>query len=422
MIYEVLPEINLRAEDVIDTLRENGGVFDTVEVDAPDGSGKVSGMDVTQCFQEKAKVNPFSLRKPYRKAAEFIDTWESGFVSRFDADKNVTYLEYGLPRGGTLEPYRLGDFRGYNAKAKTPQLGPNDLVFELNDPVGRPTTGGAVSLVINYAKPIFRMLRDEFYTDSFRLKGLSGTEILMDLDGDGGSISLFQFTPTVATTCAKNPGVPSIKKYVGELYQSTKPDRCYEVTEAPLELKLTTIVKAPEVSVNQQNFKCGLVHRVQSEFTFDTPAFSGEFFAESNIAFTWYSINADKTIRFYVVLKNVLFSTYDFINSTYVNNGLGVYKLRAYAGDVEADGRVVKLSDFSSVDMSNSGKCAVRYWDVFDLDTYLSVNTGASWFGFERSVYQNYINDKPMVIIDTPIRAEELTADKRIICVSISTY
>lgn len=405
MVYDVLPETNLKVEDIRDTLNAYGG--------------NVSN-DVSTFFSVNAKIRPFSEKKPYRKAVDFTDSWESGFSSRFDSATNVTYLEYIPPRGGTVEPYRLGDFRGYKANAEPPAVGPQPTPFVLIDPAGQAVTG-SIELVINNAKSIFKMFKNEFYTDSFRFKGISGTETTLNLEGSGESISLYRFTPSFGSVFANNPGVPNITTYVGELYQASKPDRCYELVDAPLELNTTVIVQAPIVSVNQQNLQAGLVHRVQSLFTFDTPAQSGEFFDENNIAFTWYSLNSDNTIRIYVVLRYILDTKYDFVNSTYVNNESGKYKLRAYAADTEDNGHIVKKADFASVNMSNSGKCTVRYWDVFDLDTYLSVNTGASWFGFDRTVYINYINDKPMVIIDTPIYANELKTGSNIVCVSIST-
>ena len=115
MAYDILPEENLHFSDIRDCLNANGGSVTN---------------DVSSAFKETAEVNPWSKYKPvpYREAfTESSPNWYMGnnwfcglkfsTFDYLDDYKNNTAFKWDNPKGGESSPYRLGDFRGYNAKA-----------------------------------------------------------------------------------------------------------------------------------------------------------------------------------------------------------------------------------------------------------------------------------------------------------------
>lgn len=121
-VYDILPDTNLKGDDIRDTLNANGG--------------SVSN-NTLSFFTESANINWSSKYKPVRYPADFpskSEYWRaedgncglspasttsySSIPSMMDGDMNG--WTYNPPRGVTSyrnEPYRLGDFRGYAPKA-----------------------------------------------------------------------------------------------------------------------------------------------------------------------------------------------------------------------------------------------------------------------------------------------------------------
>lgn len=119
-VKSIIPETNVLAVDVRDTLRHHGGSVTD---------------DVSSYFAEAAKINPMAKYKPVRYSADhpsrdvyykandglmgFKVTSYSSYTQIPNAmDGNMNGWVYQLPRGGAYnEPFRLGDFRGYDPNA-----------------------------------------------------------------------------------------------------------------------------------------------------------------------------------------------------------------------------------------------------------------------------------------------------------------
>lgn len=114
-VYEILPTTNLKWDDIRDTLNANNGTVNNNAITA---------------FQSGANINKWSKYKPVRLNQPFpsYDTYwkaQNGYCGLVPAKCGADWIsdiqtlewEYELPRGGESEPYRLGDFRGYNPKA-----------------------------------------------------------------------------------------------------------------------------------------------------------------------------------------------------------------------------------------------------------------------------------------------------------------
>lgn len=119
-VYQLLPETNLRAEDIRDTLNAN--------------EGRVSNRWVS-FFTSSANINMWARYKPVRKNEDSTDMnfykaedGNCGFSVKSTThptligallDGEMNGWEYQLPRGKAYnEPFRLGDFRTYNPKAE----------------------------------------------------------------------------------------------------------------------------------------------------------------------------------------------------------------------------------------------------------------------------------------------------------------
>lgn len=120
MVYDILPERDLHYSDIRDTLNANGGSVNN---------------DVSTAFKTSANINKWSKKKPIRYPkdgtltdAEFKGTFadnnngiyyglKASTKGDFSDIHDATYDYVGLPVGGQNEPFRLGDFRGYDTKA-----------------------------------------------------------------------------------------------------------------------------------------------------------------------------------------------------------------------------------------------------------------------------------------------------------------
>lgn len=116
-VYDVLPKTNLEFQDIRDTLNANNGSVSNV---------------VSSAFQSGANINKWAKYKPVRLNQDFpaydrywkandyycgFDLKSAKYSNAGDIGKVFPTWNYLLPRGGSDEPFRLGDFRGYYPKA-----------------------------------------------------------------------------------------------------------------------------------------------------------------------------------------------------------------------------------------------------------------------------------------------------------------
>lgn len=115
MIYDIIPSQNVNYNDVRDTLAASGGSVNNT---------------MSSLFAEAAKINKWSKYKPVAYPQPFTDNYPNWYKSgKGDCGYNIVASgnirdsvnagswDYILPQGGESEPFRLGDFRGYNTKA-----------------------------------------------------------------------------------------------------------------------------------------------------------------------------------------------------------------------------------------------------------------------------------------------------------------
>ena len=148
--YDILPTENLKWDDIRDTLNASGGTVSNVAETA---------------FKTTSGINVWSKHKPVvltvnfcqdfnSNAANYNSTWWQGqdgncglvpktllnfadVVANTDGEMNG--WTYNLPKGGSSQPYRLGDFAGYCSYANPPVhdllATPNKIVYNTNTPV-----------------------------------------------------------------------------------------------------------------------------------------------------------------------------------------------------------------------------------------------------------------------------------------------
>lgn len=188
MIYQILPQVNLKAEDIRDTLNANGG--------------SVSN-DLLTFFSTSAKVNKWARYKPesYKKDFDLTDDERfsnhyglsmTGYASlwgnpqkvsvtdgKIDISEDTTgflyklckgtlgQFDYVLPKGGENSPYRLGDFRGYNPTAVNP-------LPQVTSGTYKYSSNGLIDVHMNIATPSINGLTMELlaYNANTPLKGM----------------------------------------------------------------------------------------------------------------------------------------------------------------------------------------------------------------------------------------------------------
>ena len=130
-VYDILPTENLKWDDIRDTLNAGGGVVDNNAINA---------------FKETSGINVWSKHKPVVLAVNFCQDFNSGAANynstwwqgsdgncglvpktlfNFsevieNTDGEMNGWTYNLPKGGSSQPYRLGDFAGYCKYANPP--------------------------------------------------------------------------------------------------------------------------------------------------------------------------------------------------------------------------------------------------------------------------------------------------------------
>lgn len=152
-VYNILPSINLKTEDIRDTLNANGG--------------SVSN-DCLTFFTDAANIRIWAKYKPFKYPKNFNVTdnerssrnWGLSNVPYWDnvnymadyvrngsplaGNCDTPYFAYIPPVGGTSEPLRLEDFRGYYTEAVQPYLPYNDSVMMADS-----TTAFSITVPVN---------------------------------------------------------------------------------------------------------------------------------------------------------------------------------------------------------------------------------------------------------------------------------
>lgn len=147
-VYNILPTTNLKWDDIRDTLNAGGGTVTNV---------------VSTAFMTTSNIDIWAKYKPVGYTSNFPDynsDWYKGNdkmcgigIPNINGDpssiKDAPWY-YNPPKGGQSEPYRLGDYRGYNRNAtffitgwwkrQTIQLNKGgDATLRVNCAVLRPT-------------------------------------------------------------------------------------------------------------------------------------------------------------------------------------------------------------------------------------------------------------------------------------------
>lgn len=132
-VYQILPQTNLKAEDIRDTLNAKGGNTNN---------------DIISFFSANAKIDKWSKEKPMSFSKNFDLTYSEkmsvnfgftnipvfskignmfnfvlGSTNSSDAPScgfQSEYFKHQLPTGTSSSPYRVGDFRGYDSNAVPP--------------------------------------------------------------------------------------------------------------------------------------------------------------------------------------------------------------------------------------------------------------------------------------------------------------
>ena len=119
--------LNVRA--AVDVIPTSNIPYDMIR-DSLNAAGGTVNNNTWTAFSSAANIKKWAAYKPFPYKQDFFATqweseWASGLkVSEMKKHGQFAYfeLEQVLPKGGPEEPYRLGDFRGYNRNAQTPAL------------------------------------------------------------------------------------------------------------------------------------------------------------------------------------------------------------------------------------------------------------------------------------------------------------
>ena len=116
VINNGLPKTKLKSIDIRDTLNANGGKT----------NNKTSSF-----FKEDANINKWSKHKPIKDRRVIVpyddEKWSNqdgaapstitSLATAWQGCSEEDWYKYELPKGGSTEPFRKGDFRGYRADA-----------------------------------------------------------------------------------------------------------------------------------------------------------------------------------------------------------------------------------------------------------------------------------------------------------------
>lgn len=165
-VYDILPSTNLKAEDIRDTINANGG---SVSNDLTTFFSEAANLNKWARYKPESYKKNFDLTEDERKANRYglalssagslfgsgvkptsgnIDISEdyNGFLYKL-CKGTLGQFEYIRPSGGASSPYRLGDFRGYSAKAVNPLPIPTAGTYKY-------TSAGAVDIPMTISTPL----------------------------------------------------------------------------------------------------------------------------------------------------------------------------------------------------------------------------------------------------------------------------
>ena len=406
MVYDILPTESLRVEDIRDTLNANGGNV---------------GNDVVSYFGEDAKINPFSTKKPFVSAELYTDEWKSGFV--LDHTVIPYRLRYELPTGGESSPYRLGDYRGYDAKMK-PSLYPNELAVVVDD-VESSGEGAGQELVVEIRnfKSLAKLLKTDLGIDTFLFLGRTDTAKEMTLTGTSETIANANVGMAVSSGDAfvRNPGVKNLTKYVGAFAKSSDifPNLAYSTyvfDEETLKVDVSAMLASPTVTnpINGQSIIPGHIVKGQLDFILAEPPIVGDYsiFYENYIFLTWYRIESNGALTIYISGDTDMTYQDALLSGLFVEEKKkqGMMRLRSYYGHMGESGDVIRDGFFSTIG-NDSGKCEVDYIESYE---------GSDTFGFDYDgIFMKTIYQSPLWIIRTPYIVSELTQEKNIVVTQI---
>lgn len=408
-VYDVLPTTNLKVDDVVDTLRANGGVIGV------DGNGMIRLSDL---FTEGANINQWSLRKPFVAAVDFTDTWKSGFSLGYESVEQQNVFVYTRPTGGKDSPYRLGDFRGYNSKATPPASTKNGLPQVFVVPSENDVNQQTVSFKL-YNADILKKVCEEFPV--FTMIGVSSDSmvpIVFETDEDGsymcdvGEVAI----PNTAVY-PRNPGLINYRSYGVRFAGGANNDYIFaERQENGYLQNLITCnagctlqgITINNPSANTRYFY-GAAMSGQAEFTLSNRPPKCIF--SSAMIMTW--VGFDETSA-KLILYISLSSEYPYMND--LINGLSMegygdataFSLQAWYGH-SAPGANIIIKDGDFMRVTPDGACVVTYSDQYD---------AGNQFGFSQQTYAK-IQGKPLIRIVTPIIPVEMTQDKNVVVYSI---
>lgn len=135
-VHEILPTTNLTGDDIRDTLNANGG---SVDNNFLTWFGENSGLNVWSKYKPVISTTLFFSLNLWKSSGYKGDNGKCGLnittysVETFKtaAQNGTTGWSYTPPQGGTTQPMRVGDFRGYNPSAV--------------NPLGSPVTNGIIT-------------------------------------------------------------------------------------------------------------------------------------------------------------------------------------------------------------------------------------------------------------------------------------
>ena len=332
-VYDVLPETDLKVEDIRDTLIANGG---SVPTDA-DGNFAIADL-----FKEEAKINQWSVRKPFIQAVDFTDTWRSGFTVEGTYESFQFMLVYVLPKGGQTMPYRLGDFRGYDTKAVAPSLEPSVYEQTIVTP-GSATSGVLINIDLKNARSLMKMIKEEgveHRIDCFKIDG-SNEYMPLELGVSGETIpGVIVSTPNFGMFTPKNPGFSYENSWEGVFTDGNHPERSYRFKG--LSLMFTSRLKFPLANdltnpFSMERFQGACVHSFQNEVLGSDAVFGGlaNVFQDSDLLLAWYAFSSGGIyirMTFTHTLDANLVDT--LRNNLYASGAQGNFRIFLYRGKV----------------------------------------------------------------------------------------
>lgn len=404
-VYDVLPTTNLKVDDVVDTLRANGGVIGV------DGNGMIRLSDL---FTEGARINQWSARKPFASAEAFTDTWKSGFVKV--SEGSLTYLRYQLPKGGSAEPYRLGDFRGYKPGTEAPYLYPNKFGVNITDADDSSVSSKQVIVDIHNFKSLGKMISGDLGLSSFLFYNHPETMDEMAFTSSDETVKSANKPLTVdaASVFVANPCVMNINSYYGAFADSNNPGVWCIFDWETLKADVYSVLDYRTFShpLTGNTISQGHIIFGQIDFLVNPAPIggTGSIFMENYIYLTWFRLDSEGRLIIYISGELDILTIQDLlIKGMFVEEmkKIGYFRLKSMYGHMGEGGEFIKEGDFSEIINDEGGACEIEYIDEY---------TGPDNFGFnQQGVFEKTVYGNPLFIIKTPYVANELNSPDQVV-------